>query len=574
MKKALFSLCIVFCPLVAFSIGVDVGELRSAPRIEFENYTGPKDVFQSDREIRGIGRDLASQAAKGSEVSRFLMKYTAIHAVDSAEPEKLSADIISIEKEATVDHVDNVRRVVSAYIERLYAYPRKDCDLLAVFVSYYNAEYRGRLDYFSGKYKTVVTKHLEAGRVGLSTKYYEWPGATQMVIPLAEKPKGDVLGALSTTELASKAVVEQLKGREDKGVTERKAMADLKEKEVERGRKKVAEDAKKLEEQKRKTSESEAALQKEKQAADRKKEEAEAAAAALEQEKRKGKTSQELESTQKDADRKAAEAGAAERAVKEKEAEIATAREEQKKQEERVAAGRKAVEEKKQEVGEEKKEIQRDETALRIQKEPEKVQKELEKKSEELATREKEVAKREEAAKKGESDASIFEGRLYYLKIKEYLTGGHYNNEMCAISAATAKVVQKSPIANICGHKYDIFKDGVVVITHKGDHRAGHYLTLLDLKTLESKATGADAVFWRSFVEVKEDLVYAVLNKDEKYYLGRFDAAMKTMAVSKDQVDPDSFISFFGDLIYINGSDKKILVLNREDLSTKGVVEP
>ncbi len=299
-----------------------------------------------------------------------------------------------------------------------------------------------------------------------------------------------------------------------------------------------------------------------------------AAAAALEQEKRKGKTPQELESTQKEADRKSAEAGAAEQAVKEKEAEIATAREEQKKQEEQVAAGRKAVEEKKQEVAEEKKEIQRDETALRIQKEPEKVQKELEKKSEDLATREKEVARREEAAKKGETDASIFEGRLYYLKIKEYLTGGHYNNEMCAISAATAKVVQKSPIANICGHKYDIFKDGVVVITHKGDHRAGHYLTLLDLKTLESKATGADAVFWRSFVEVKEDLVYAVLNKDEKYYLGRFDAAMKTMAVSKDQVDPDSFISFFGDLIYINGSDKKILVLNRDDLSTKGVVAP
>jgi hypothetical protein len=49
---------------------------------------------------------------------------------------------------------------------------------------------------------------------------------------------------------------------------------------------------------------------------------------------------------------------------------------------------------------------------------------------------------------------------------------------------------------------------------------------------------------------------------------------MKTVAVSADKVDPDSFISFFGDMIYINGEDKKILVLKKEDLSTAGVVEP
>jgi hypothetical protein len=265
---------------------------------------------------------------------------------------------------------------------------------------------------------------------------------------------------------------------------------------------------------------------------------------------------------------------AAERSVKDKEAELALAREEQKKQERELEAGRKVVEEKKQEVAAEKKDIQRDETALRIQKEPEKVQKELEKKSEELAAREQEVSKREEAAKKGETDSSIFGGIFYYLKIKEYLTGGHYNNEMYAINAATSKIVCKSPMSNICGHKFDIFKEGVVVITHKGDHRAGHFLTLLDLKTLEPKATGADAVFFRSFVEVRDNRIYAVLNRDDSYFLGRFDTAMKTLAVSKDSVDPDSSVTFFGELIYINGSDKKILVLNKEDLSTKGLITP
>ncbi len=56
--------------------------------------------------------------------------------------------------------------------------------------------------------------------------------------------------------------------------------------------------------------------------------------------------------------------------------------------------------------------------------------------------------------------------------------------------------------------------------------------------------------------------------------MGAFDTDMKTVAVSKDKVDADSFISFFGDLIYINSQDKKILALKKADLSTSAVIEP
>jgi len=543
MKKALLSLALLAgACLVASGIGVDVSELRSAGTIEFVNYSGPLNIFQTDLNIRGIGRNLARQVARGAGDARIGLKYSALHVVGTEEPEKFSADIISLDKDAKVDHINNVRRIVSAYLETLYSYPRKDADLLALFVSYYNAIYRRNFDYFSGKYKTIVLAHLDAQRLGISTKYFEWPGATQLVVPLNEKATRDVLSALSTSELTTKAVVDQLKAKEDKGVKERTQIVELKQKEVAKGQEVVDAEVKKLAEQKKASD---------------------AAAADLEKAKRDAEALKSAE-----------EKEAAEEKIRAQEEALAKQREAQKADEERIAAQQKALEEKKQEIAGEKKDIAADTTALKAETQPEQLKKELEKKSEELAAREADVAKREELAKKGETDAAIFGGKLYYLKIKEYLTGGHYNNDMLIINAGTGKVLLKSAEANICGRKYDIFPDGVAVITHKGDHTAGHYLTLLDLDTLARKAIGEEAVFYRGFVEVRDGFTYTIVDRGKSYYLGKFDTAMKLLAISKDPVDGDSFISFYGDLIYINREDKQILVLKKDDLSTTGIIAP
>ena len=543
MKKALLSLAFLACACALVSaVGVDVKELQSAGKIEFVNYTGPVNIFQSDLNIRGIGRDLGRQAAKAGVEARVGIKYSALHVVGTEEPDKFSADIISLDREAKVDHINNVRRIVSAYLETLYRYPRKDADLLALFVTYYNAFYRKNFDYFSGRYKTVVLAHLDAQKVGISTRWDEWPGATQLVVPLNEKEAREVLSALSTSELTTKAVVEQLKAQEDKGVKERTQIVELKQKEVAKGEQVVGEEAKRLAE--------------EKKAADAK-------AAQIEQAKREA---DQLAGEQ--------EKKAAQQKIRADEESLAKQREAQKAEEERIAAQKKALDEKKQEIVGEKKDIAADKSALAAETKPEQLRKDLEKKSEELAVREAEVATREEAARKGETDAAIFGGKLYYLNVKEYLSGGHYNNDMLIINAASGTVLLKSAEANICGRKYDIFPGGVAVITHKGDHTGGHFLTLLDLDSLARKAVGEEPVFYRSFVEVRDDFVYAIVNREKAYYLGKFDLGMKLVAASKDPVDGDSFISFFGDLVYVNREDKRILVLKKSDLSTAGVIQP
>jgi hypothetical protein len=539
---AAVSLFSVFLPSAASALGVDVNELKSAQKIQFVDYAGPVNVFQTDLDIRGIGVDLARQVLKGLPVASWLTRYSAIHAVDTAEPDKLSADIISLDKDARIDRIDNVRRVTSAYLSTLYKYPQKDSDLLALFVSYYNAVSRGKLEYFSGKYKSVVLSHLEREKVGISTKYFEWPGKTQLVIPLNENATRDIFGALNSSEISGKAVIDQLKTQDNKGIPERTAITDLKQQEVKKGQEVIDQEAKKLADQKQQADQAQAAV--------------DAARKAAEQ----AKTDQERKAAQ---DKLAAQ-----------EAVLAQKQGDQKATEEKLATQEAAVQQKQQEVAQERKDIATDTAAQKLQQNPEQVKKDLAQQSAQLAQRETTVTAREEAVKKGQSDQAVFAGKLYYLKIKEYLTGGHYNNDMLVINAATGAVILKSTEAQICGRKFDLFKNGVVVITYKASHNEGHFLTLLDLDTLKRKAISTESVFFRSFVETRDDLTYVVVEKGNAYFLGKFSPDMTLVSLSKDQVDPDSFISFFNDLVYINGKDKNILVLNKADLTTKSAIVP
>jgi hypothetical protein len=540
MKKLLLALALSLCSftLVSAQEGVDTEELKSsAKKVEFVNFTGTHTVIETAEQIRGIGRGLASGAAAGAVPARWLTKYSVFHVPSAAGQKTFGADIFSIDADSRIDHINNVRRIVSAYLEQLYGYPRRDADTLALFVSYYNAVNRGDLAYFAKRYLPAVASRLDAAKVGISTKYFEWPGATQLVVPISASAGRDILGALDATELTSAAVTDLLKAREDKGVADRTAAADLKAREAEAAKKALADEQARLEAQRKAVADQEAA----------------AKAAQAEADRLKAAGSPEAAKAQEEAKRQADELAARQAAEK------AAA--------EKLAAEQKAVADRERELAAEKAEIERDKAAIEAAKTPEQ-------KAAELAAREAEVAKREEAARKGETDSSIYGGKLYYMKIKEYLAGGHYNNDMLIINAATGALILKSEESDICGHEFDLFKSGVVVISHKGDHQLGHFLTLLSLEDLTRLAVGDDMIFYRSFVEVREDFIYAIVNAKDGYYLGKFNADMKRIAMSKERVDGDSFISFYNDLIYINREDKQILVLSREDLSTKSVINP
>ncbi len=542
MKKAIIFF-IVFCMLfntVALKVAVD--EIKTDSIINFINYTGPYGYQDTVFSIRAIGTNL-SRFDKDNEPFSYLMKYSIIHAIDDTTNDRYDADIFSIEKEARVDHIRNVRLIISSYLERRYGYTRNDANTLATFITYYNAIYRGNVEYFSTKYKDVVLKHISNADAGISTKYFEWPGATKIIIPLTELADDRTISSLRTDELTDEKVIEELKKREDKGIEDREKITDLKDREVKEEKKAIEKDK--------------AVVEKEKKEIDK---------VVKEVEKEKEKVAK-IEDTEEKAKKEAE--------IKEKEKVVEAKKEEVKKDEEKIKKDEEAVAKKEETVVKEKEEIKEDKTLVELKKEPEKVVKELEKKSTELEKKEAELKKKEEDLKNKGISENIFLDKFYYLHIKEYMKDGHYNNEMFIIDAITRKVILRSPVDKICGSRFEIFKDGVAVITFISDHNSAHYLTLLDLNTLESKITGKDNIFWRSFVEINNDFIYAIVKDKEDYFLGKFNSKMELVAKSIEEIDNSTFITFYKDLIYINGEKKKdILILNNKDLTLIDKIAP
>jgi hypothetical protein len=285
-------------------------ELRSVDReIQFENYSGPYTRIDTAEEIKAIGYLLAGSLKQDGRTGRFLTKYTILRALDPRERGKFDADILSIEPEARVDHIDNVRRILAGYLEGAFAYGAADARLLARFATVYNAVYRGNLEYFGGKYKAVVMSYLTAANAGLSTRYYEWPGATRLLVPLTTGAAEGKLSSLSTTELTEKKVIEEMRREPGQALEERKDMVELKEREIEEKQAGVEEAQKELAAEK----------------AEQEKREAEAAAATTPEEKAKAEAA--VEAQKKEVQKAEAEVAEKRAEVAAKEAEVAKERE-------------------------------------------------------------------------------------------------------------------------------------------------------------------------------------------------------------------------------------------------------
>ena len=565
------------------SLEVDIDEIKKAKKVEFQNYRGRPKRIDPVRDIFMIGQKLAEGSKNTYNAPfRYLLKYSIIRAVSTDEPQKLSADIFSIDRDAQVDHIDNVRRIAAGYLGDMYGYTQKQAWALSVFISYYNAVYRGDTGYFSGVYKSIVMKNITPKNAGISTRYYDWPGATKMLIPLTEAAKRGDIDSIDPFIISDEKTKKELR-RDDTLIPERKEVADMKEKKIEKEKEKITEkktaiEKKKeeIEKEKKTVEEKKTAIEKEKEKIARREEEVkkekETIKTIAEPEKKKEKE-KEVEKKEKEIAAEKEKGKKDEKETGEKIKKIDEKKEEVKKDEKKIAEKEKEIKKKEEAVKEEKKEIKEDEKKKEAAKET-KTPETLKKKEDELKKKEKELDKREDAIRSKEPDKNIYALKLYYLKIREYLEGGHYNNELFMIDATNRKILFKSPVTNICGSRYDVFSDGIAVITHTGDHKSGHRLMLIDRENLQTKTTGTDDVFWRSFVEIKDGFIYAITVREGKYYLGRFDGKLQLTARSGESINENTFISFFGDYIYINKFDKSIMVLNKNDLSLIDVIKP
>lgn len=518
-----------------FALEVDRTEINpgnAGDAISFVNYTGPHTVISSAAEITGIGSDLGKLIKdSGSPSAGDKTRYYVIHAVDAATTKGFDADILILGEGAGVDHIDNLRRIIAGYLSAAYGYSLKDAATLSTFITVYNAVYRGKMDVFTARYKPAVTKNLSADKAGLSVRYDEWAGKSQIIIPLSEPRLAGTISAIDTTSLTDKAVVDKIKEDTANGTETRKSMTDLKDREstaaqtradaaqtdAAAARTDVA--TKQVEAQTAKTEAQAAKAEADKAAAVAKANPQDSAAQAKATE-----TAQKAEDKQAVAEKKTAAATQAQDTVAKKE--------------EAAKSDQTLADTKQKEARTERKEIAAD------------VQKAIDK---------------TDAATKSAADAALASAApAFAIRIvdEKNLLG-----ELVLVNLNDGKILKTSSLNAIRGRTLIDTGSGLIAIAGKKGGNAAIRLVLVDAATLEVSKQGTDSIAEQSMLVSNGNDYYAIIETDAgKFTLGRFDKNLEAKAKSAIEIKASSAITVTAKGIIVQDKSGAIKLLRATDL--------
>ena len=548
------SICFIFLFTLSniYSQSVNIDELKTNNKIEFINYEQKITDVHNIHDVRGIGKFLSGELNTGKEIAWYETKYWAIHAFDSEDLEKNGADIISLEKNVIILHINWIRHIITGFLQSQYNFSEKDARLLAIFITYYNAVHKGNIPYFTDNYQPIVLENISESNAGLSTYYKDWAGNSRVIIPLTDNASKQDIRSLDTSLLTDEGVIEELRKEEDMGIEERNEMVDLKEEEIDKSKEELEKDKTELEKDKEELTNTQEELEKDKEELTQKenelttlKEELEKTTDPEERKEKEEEIAKLEEEIAKDKDEQT-----------EKEKEIDNQTEEIKEKEENITKEEEQIKDKEQEVEKDKENIERDEKIIEVKEDPEKFVEEMEEKENIIAKTE-----------------PVIKNKMYYLDVKEYLTDGHYDNDLFIIDTLTGDIIGKLTKSQICGNEYWATEDGILVISHTNKH-TGHNLTLLDIDSMEPVKTSEAFIFHRSFIQIRKDDIYAITwDGDRSYKLGKFNSDLELIAESEQVIDYNTAFHLYGDFVYINTPDKKIIVLNIKDLSENSTLD-
>jgi hypothetical protein len=541
-KKCMLLTVISLITLVstAASLEVDQTELKSAggaDAVVFKNYTGPHAVIDSVAAIRTIGTTLGKQIATAPETPETAgstSRYYVIHAIDPNEKGKLDADIFTIGSDATVDHITNLRRIISAYLSAAYAYSDQDAATIATFITVYNAVYRGKLDAYTAKYKNIVMKNMTAAQAGLALSYTEWPGNSQIVIPLADVHGG--ISTIDTSVISDKQVVQSLQGEKDKGIDSRKSMVGIKEREADTAASTAQTAQKQATDESQKLKAEQAAAE----AAQKKAAEAAQTAAA-------SQTAAEL----------AAKKAAANPSDKQaqKDAQTAAADAEQKKQ--AAEAAQKAAADQQQKTQEQAQKTAAAQTTAAT------AQDTADKKRSEAQNERTTIAQDQQTliqdAAKNESGPVLTGLRL--LDENGVLSG------IVKINTQTGKVITESPVTVIRGKTLLDAGTGYIAIAGVTTKTGAVKLVLIDKTTLEITKESSEIVSELSVLQENNGSFYCIIRDGKNFVLAKFSPTLELQLKSAVAVKAATPVSIASDSILVTAADGSPKVLSIKDLN-------
>lgn len=526
-------------------------EIKGSKKIEFINRSLRKasdDVIQENTEI---GRKLAETLAKENTATVDGVK---IQRVLPGADGKLGADILSLSESQSFDHVNSIARIIASYVEKSFQYKVGNAETLAQYILYYNATHRKDSKFFTKKYTEGVISATASDKLGIDTVYKNWPGKTQIIIPI----EGNILkdsGKDLTTDELEKDVNKTVKDKEKDPATKQK-MEDEAKKMDKLQTDKLKDEKKVLQDKKQEVADEQKQIQDKKDAL--KKQEAETVASLNELKKDPVKNKAEIEKKTEDIKKI----------------------EQEKKDTDKKSE---AVEAKKEELSKKEEQIAKKEEARTggdTAKKDDTVQK-VEAKVEELKT---ELAQtKEELKKKEDQSDNVVNNKILFMKFIKYDTDGHYSNELWAIDPAKDDALYKSSYNNICSKEFkEIANQGVLVLGYDGEkvETRKHKLVLLDPDKLGVKKTSESAdIFWRTPMINREDKIYVIEKVKDKYHVARFKSDLTFEKRTEEAVEENSELTFFGDKIYVTGKPKEgdkttIKVFKKEDLSLLKTIAP
>ncbi len=518
MKRSILLLLIVGFVQLGYAQQVDRDEFAEilGRTINFENYTGSYSQTDSLTQIRGIGQALAS----GIVVSRdsrasFAAKYQVFHVVGSPDEPGKPADVLVFLPGAGTDHIDNVRRIIASYLSAAYKYSDGDANLLALFITIYNAVHRGNFKLFESRYKKSVLAFLSADKVGLSLSYRDWPGKSQIVIPLSIAigtiKDNNQLTAVTTSELLTKELLETVRDRPDDGTAERQRLVELMERTREQEQRALEAERAKLEQERR----------------DAQKRETERAREAIVRTDESSKTVVQAEDQ------------ASETVVKTQTRTETLAKVEQSQNDQQQSVAQKKREEELQARQEQNDQL-------------------------EVATNQ----LRTETAKDLQNAGSAVSEATPVLFVQTALVQGLVIGKVQRVNIDSGQILAKNDSLQIIGRRLmPIGGDHLaLVLQGPGDAR----LVLIANKDLSLQKTGSAIVSPYSEIVLSPDNqeILAVISENGEWYLGRFDAKLNPIMRSVIPVDPLGAISLSSGVIVVQRKDGRPTLLQAKDLTS------
>jgi hypothetical protein len=195
-KKTVASL--LLCAVAGFLFAADKAEIDTAllDKAYSETYINDKSpvswrFINSGKQIRDMGRRLGEEMRYQEQTMKASSPYASgspsfkYKVVRVYPGTKAGADVLYVAKNAGVSTIQNMRRVVSGYIEKAYGIPMDKADIIAKKVCYWNTNHYNDTAYFRVHFQVRVREVFSnrTSVIGLARSYKNWSGKTRIVIP-------------------------------------------------------------------------------------------------------------------------------------------------------------------------------------------------------------------------------------------------------------------------------------------------------------------------------------------------------------------------------------------------------